>query len=439
MSGSTLFSIVICLLGLGILAAIHEIGHFFVARLLKIKVYELSIFVGPKLFGWTRKGIEYSIRLIPIGAYVRFSEIDEDTGELKDDNPENLINQARWKRLLVALAGPIMNLVLGSIIFAICFSKFGYLVLRQDIVVENSQVAMAQIEQGDEILSFNDRRVLTQLELAYYLDQVSNTDEIKLEMRSKRTGEKYEAVLVPEMSEQYMIGITHYLGLDENNGWEIVGVDANQNNGNPVIQVGDSLIAINGVPVSDPSIENLVDESNGNPVSVTLIRNGEEMTLELTPTLIMTTNYRGIYLEEGSGFKDLLYQSVVFPISFIRLSIDSIAEAIAGNVPAYDVVSGPVGIASVVTDVVEDEETDNSEKYEMLLFLAGGISVGLAFTNLLPIPGLDGNQIVLTIVEMIRGKKLSRKAEQVINVVGFCLIVVLVIFALASDIIRLSR
>ncbi len=89
--------------------------------------------------------------------------------------------------------------------------------------------------------------------------------------------------------------------------------------------------------------------------------------------------------------------------------------------------------------MVDAPDTDNSEKIEMLLILLGGISVGLAFTNMLPIPGLDGNAIVLTVVEMIRGKKLSRKSEQVINVIGFVMIIALVIFALVSDIIRLSR
>ena len=77
--------------------------------------------------------------------------------------------------------------------------------------------------------------------------------------------------------------------------------------------------------------------------------------------------------------------------------------------------------------------------FVLLLILAGGISTGLAFTNMLPIPGLDGNAIVITLVEMVRGKKLSRKSEQVINVIGFVMIIGLVIFALASDIIRLSR
>ena len=136
---------------------------------------------------------------------------------------------------------------------------------------------------------------------------------------------------------------------------------------------------------------------------------------------------------------ECLHEAIVFPISFIRISIDSLAQVFAGKVPAYDVVSGPVGIASVVSEVVDAPKVESSEKTEMLLILAGGISTGLAFTNMLPIPGLDGNAIVLTLVEMIRGKKLSRKSEQVINVIGFVAIVALVIFALVSDIMRLTR
>lgn len=432
-------SIVICILGLGILAAVHEIGHFLVARLLKIKVYELSVFVGPKLFSWKRKDIEYYIRLIPLGAYVRFSEIDEDTGELKDDNPENLINQARWKRLLVSLAGPAMNVILGIIIFMICFSKFGFLELKQDIVVPGTQVAATQIEEGDTILKFNGQKVFCQMDLSYYLGQVSNVDEITLEMRSARTGEKYEVILVPEITEQYMLGITHYAGLDQNQGWTITSVDPSQNEGNPVLKERDSILSVNDVPVSDPGISELVRNSKGEPLTVRLIRNGEEMTVTMRASMIKSSNLRGIYLKDGKGFISCLRESIVFPISFVRISIDALAQAFTGKVPAYDVVSGPVGIASVVSDVVDAPDTDNSEKIEMLLILLGGISVGLAFTNMLPIPGLDGNAIILTVVEMIRGKKLSRKSEQIINVIGFVMIIGLVIFALVSDIIRLSR
>ena len=435
----SLQSIIICILGLGILAAVHEIGHFIVARLLKIKVYELSVFVGPKLFSWKRNDIEYYIRLIPLGAYVRFSEIDEETGELKDDNPENLINQARWKRLLVSLAGPFMNVILGIIIFVICFSNFGFLSLRQDVIVPGTQVAATNIEMGDTILKMNGQRIFSQMDLSYYLGQVSNVDEITLTMRSAKTGDKYEVVLTPEITEQYMLGITHYADLDENDGWKVMEVSESQNQGNPVIKPGDSVLSVNDVPVTDPNISDLVRNSKGETLRIRLIRGGEEMTVEMVATMIKSANLRGIYLQDGKGIGACIKEAIVFPISFIRISIDAMAQVFTGKVKAYDVVSGPVGIASVVSDVVDAPKTDNSEKIEMLLLLAGGISTGLAFTNMLPIPGLDGNAIVLTVVEMIRGKKLSRKSEQVINVIGFVMIIGLVVFALVSDIIRLSR
>ncbi len=432
-------SIIICLLGLGILAAVHEIGHFIAARILKIKVYELSIFVGPKLFSWKRKDVEYYIRLIPLGAYVRFSEIDEETGELKDDNPENLINQARWKRLIVSLAGPFMNIVLGIIIFMICFSAFGFLSRRQGIIVPGTQIAATNVEVGDTIVGINDRAILSQMDLSYELDKPANTDTIKLTLRSAKTGEKYDVNLVPEISDQYMLGITHYAQLDENNGWKINEVDPKQNNNNPVLKPGDSVLSVNGVAVSDEAITNVVRESNGEVLTIVLIRDGQEMTLEMRAIKVQSANLRGIYLEDGEGFWECLREAIVFPISFLRLTFDTLAQVFTGKVAAYNVVSGPVGIASVVSDVVDAPKVESSIKVETLVLLAGGISTGLAITNLLPLPGLDGNAIVLTVVEMIRGKKLSRKAEKVINVVGFCVIIGLVIFALVSDIIRLSR
>ena len=70
-------SVIIVVLMLGVLATLHELGHYLVARLLKIKVFEVSIFVGPKLLRWKHKGVDFSIRLIPVGAYVRFTEVDE--------------------------------------------------------------------------------------------------------------------------------------------------------------------------------------------------------------------------------------------------------------------------------------------------------------------------------------------------------------------------
>ena len=139
----------------------------------------------------------------------------------------------------------------------------------------------------------------------------------------------------------------------------------------------------------------------------------------------------------GEGIGSLLKESVLYSISIIKVSMYSLGDVAEGKVAVQDAVTGPVGIATIVSDVVDAPATDNSVKLENLGTLAGLISVGLAFSNLLPLPGLDGNAMVLVVIEMIRGKKISLQTERVINGVGFVVLIALVIFALSSDIMRL--
>jgi len=244
-------------------------------------------------------------------------------------------------------------------------------------------------------------------------------------------------MLTPTVTSKYRLGITVMSGLDENGGMAVVEVDPTQNGGNPVLKPDDSLIAVNGTAVGDPAYADVVSSSNGNEVTATIIRDGIQQDVKLTTTIFDTTNDRGIFLMPGKGIGSLLKESVLYSVSIIKVSILSIRDVAQGKIAAQDAVAGPVGIATIVSDVVDAPKTDNSVKIENLGILAGLISVGLAFTNLLPLPGLDGNAMVLVVIEMIRGKKLSMKTERVINAVGFVVLIALVIFALSSDIMRL--
>ena len=134
-------SIVVVLIMLGVLATLHELGHYWMARLLKIKVFEVSIFVGPKLLKWKHMGVDFSLRMIPIGAYVRFSEVDEEGKAVDSKDPDLLLNQPRIKRLLVALAGPAMNLCLGILIFLVMFWVTGFTTTHITKPEKGSQLA----------------------------------------------------------------------------------------------------------------------------------------------------------------------------------------------------------------------------------------------------------------------------------------------------------
>jgi len=432
----SILSIVICLVGLGILAAFHEVGHFIAARALGIKVVELSIFVGPKLIGWNRKGVDYAIRLIPFGAYVRFVGIDEADGGIS--NKDSILNQPRWKRLLVSLAGPITNFVLGAIIFFFMFQAFGFSSLVLASKEEGTQIYQTAAMPGDEIIAIDGQRVLTDLDFWQSLGSLNNTDSATLLMKSKETGEKYEIELTPTITDVYMLGVTRTSELDENGGWVISSVDPKQNDGNPVLKEGDSIISVNGISVSEPTLSDVINENGHNALTVTIIRDGKEMNVQLVGMLVHSANYRGIILLEGSGLWNQAKDSVLYSVSVVKVSVETIADIFQGDIAATDAVSGPVGIASVVSDVVDEPATNNTQKISTLVFLAGLISVGLAFSNLLPIPGLDGNAMVLILVEMIRGKKLSTKTEMVINAIGFAVLIALVAFAWTSDIMRLA-
>ena len=428
-------SIIVCILGLGLLAAAHEIGHFLAAKRLGIKVEELSVFVGPSLFHWKRKGVDYHIRLIPFGAYVRFPGLEDEDGGIS--NPDSYFNQPRWKRLLIALAGPVTNLFLGVLIFAVVFSCFGFLSTNLDKIMDKTQIADTSAVMGDEIVKVNGSRIFTQLDLSYVLYNVPDNDPLTMILRSKDTGKQYTVTLTPQITSKYRLGITVLPDLDDNNGMSIVDVDPNQNGGNPVMKKGDSLIAVNGIAVNDPGYADAVASSNGSELTATIIRDGVRQDVTLKATIYETSNSRGIYLLPGTGIISLLKESVLYSVSIIKVSIYSLRDVAKGTVAVQDAVTGPVGIATIVSDVVDAPKTDNSVKLENLGTLAGLISVGLAFTNLLPLPGLDGNAMVLVVIEMIRGKKLSIQTERIINGVGFVFLIALVIFALSSDIMRL--
>ncbi len=448
--GISIWSILVVILMLGLLVTIHELGHFWAACLLKIKSYEVSIFVGPKLFSWKRNGVEYSIRALPFGAYVRFTEIDDEGRVVSSDDPSLLINQKRWKRLLVSLAGPFMNALLGIIIFSVLFCATNYTSLNVGPTFEGTQLAVAvengaQVTVGDTITHINGHRVWTYLDFYYEVSNGTRDSEpMVVTFVSTETHQSYEVTLTPELTTRPMIGITHPDTTDNKyNGWEIIEVNPMQNNGNPILKVGDYLIAIDDFPVADEGFEDYFSSlTEDTTMKLTYVRNGQTFEEECIKTMLTFSNDRGLRIitykvDSAKTFFSAIGTAIKMPITITNVSIRAIGDVFEGEEEVYNMVSGPVGVTSVVSDVVDDVDDDISTKVFMIFELAAIISIGLMFTNLLPIPGLDGMQIILLFVEMIIGHPLSEKTENVITIVGFILLVLLMIFAFASDIIRI--
>lgn len=447
----SVWSIVVAILILGVLVTVHELGHFWVARLLKIKAFEVAIFVGPKLVDWRRNNVEYSIRAVPFGAYVRFNDFDENGNPIVSDDPTLLENSPRWKRLIVALAGPFMNLVLGVLIFSVLFTLTGYATLRVGDIKLGSQLAEVYLSEetpfeiGDTILKVNGNRVVTAYDYMYETENgMLPVDTCVLTMRSHTTGDIYEIELVPEIHERPMIGITHYNEIDERyNGWEVYSVSEYQNNGDPILKVGDFLVAVDGKSVADDDFEEYLDTlTDGDVMTLTYYRNGVLYTEECIKTMMIYTNELGPVLT-GYNVVDIptflggIKTACQMPYTIINLSVKAIGDVFEGHEEVYNMVAGPIGMTAVVSDVVDDVDDSIADKIVGVVQMAGIISVGLVFTNMLPIPGLDGVQVLMVLIEMIMGHPISKKSEGVINVVGLVMLVCLALFAFASDIIRI--
>ncbi|MBO7451946.1 MAG: RIP metalloprotease RseP [Clostridiales bacterium] len=439
---SIAISIIAVVIVLGILSTAHELGHFFVARALKVKAYEVAIFMGPALFKWKKNDIDYSIRCLPIGAYVRFTEIDNEGMPVESDDPTLLVNQPRWKRLIIAIAGPLVNLFLGILIFAIFFVCAGYTSREIKEAPEDTQLYAQEYEPGDEVVAVNGRRVYTFFELNVSFYFINEDEVCTLTFKSQKTGKEYDITLTPELKTYPVMHVSD-VTIDDH-GWYIGNVGEEQNDDNPILKAGDYILTIDGYEAADYDtvLPYLQSKEVGDVISITYERDGETHEGEIKLGGSESYNYRGLSFVEhkvrsGKEFLGALGNAFKMPITILRLTQLVIKNAISGDIKIYQVVSGPVGVVNVVDTVVSNQHVDVWGKLVDLVTLSGMISIALTISNLLPLPGLDGSQIIILFVEMVIGRKLPKKAEDIITVVGFFVLIILVLLAFASDIAKI--
>ena len=146
--------IIAAIIAFGVLIIIHELGHFILAKLNGVKVEEFSIGMGPKLFGIKGKETEYLIKLLPIGGYVKMLG-----DEGKSEDPKAFNNKSSARKLSIVAAGPIMNFILGIILFSIIASARGYLSPVVSKTLPGEPAAIAGIKSGDKITKANNSKI----------------------------------------------------------------------------------------------------------------------------------------------------------------------------------------------------------------------------------------------------------------------------------------
>ncbi len=428
-----IMGVIVGLLILSVMMIVHELGHYLTGRKLGFTIEEFAIFMGPVLFSWERNNIKYSIKLLPIGASVRFAGEYDDDPDTTDEG--HFFNRPRWARSLVITTGPALNLLSGVLAFFIMFVSFGYTLPVVGQVAADSQAAAAGLEAGERIVALNGKPVRTTLDYTGQTAFLAQDQPLDLIVKDS-TGQKRSLRLEPAWRDAWRLGIR--IRADENQEIVIDEVEADSNNGQPVLKAGDILISANGVPAQDlAAFSQAVSDTAGAPLTIRVRRDGQEEDLVMQAMVYQDLVEQGIYFEASQAIGPAIGQSFQWSWSIIKVTVRSIGMMFSGAIRPQDTLSGPVGVVSMISDVVTQSQP-LSEKIYQLLWLFALISVSLGFMNLLPIPPLDGNHLILIGLEAIRGKRLSVKVQNLIGIIGIALIIMLALAGLLFDILRLA-
>jgi regulator of sigma E protease len=453
-------TVVLFAIVLGIMVLIHELGHFVMAKLCKVKVEIFSLGFGPRIAGFRYGDTDYRISALPLGGYVKMfgdapgeAPRDRETLDVLGidiDSSGEFNGRPRWQRVLIALSGPFANFIL-SFFLLFFVAHYHHEVDRYltgaavvDYVPVNSPVAHAGVTAGDTITRFGNDinptwdeiskdaalNVNHSLSLTFVHNGQSNTHDITI-LSGDNTNQPGPDMLIatgliPRESEDSLI---------------VNDVNPGSPGERAGLKPGDHIVSINGLAVHslDPVIAYLQD-SNGAPATIHVLRDNQPITLQLTPE--KGDNGLGV-IKWLIGFRPkhvpIDVQHLSIGQSFIQSAKDNydsstlVLKIIRGLFTRHvsvKAMSGPVGIAQQV-------EIASQQGIWPLIEFVALISLQLGIFNLLPFPPLDGGMILFLLIESVIRRDVNQAVKERVYQVAIVCVMCFFVFVLFNDITRL--
>ena len=454
---------------LGVLIFVHELGHFMTAKLVDIEVPRFSIGLGPKAFGFKRGETEYVVSWLPLGGYVKMAGMEEmeaieggadkkpvitGAGTAEDlgievenkrtAGPRDFESKSLPARALVISAGVIMNLLFAFVIFSIIAIAWGVRATPESVIggvqeeqLPNGAEALATIPSGTRIVAIGRESINDFRDIEVAIGQsgggstefkFDNFPALTIDVPSKSRGrDSVVAALEPAYPLPTVVG-------------RVVKGSAADRAG---LEPGDRVISAAGQPAQTwQQFVQLVERHAGQPLQLQIERDGRQQTVSITP-------------DEKKLRNNMTYGRV--GISPAQTSIDTPRErpGIIGGIVhgakqtwdmvaltagfLWDLVSGAASARNLGGPILIGQLSGQVARAGLEPFLGfmALFSVNLAVLNLLPIPVLDGGHLVFLGIEAVRGKPLSLDARMRLSQVGFVIIIAIMVWALANDVLRL--
>jgi regulator of sigma E protease len=434
MTGSVFSNIGVAIVVLGVIIVIHELGHFLVAKFFKIKVETFSVGFGPRLIGFRKGDTDYRISAFPLGGYVKMagdSPMETVTGE-----DYEFLSKPKWQRFLVAAAGPAMNiflavgLIAGLYMYGTDVPEFlvGQAVIN--VVEPGSPAEKAGIKPGDEIVSFDG---MEKPDWQDVQNTVLTSPGRALRIVIERSGKQMEFTVTPERKGREEAGdvgmFPYYRTL-------VQDVQANSPALTAGVKPGDEIIRVKGIDIraNGRTLQQTIQQISETTFPITVLREGKEVELQVTPELKDGRRMIGIQIQYPSvhiklGFLPALEKSIQSNKENAVLIFQVIGRLVKREASVKQL-DGPISIINISGRAYE-------AGFVTLFTFMALISLNLGILNIMPIPILDGGVILLLVIESLLGRDLSLRMKERIVQASVVFILMVMVIVLYNDVVKL--
>lgn len=418
----------------------HEFGHFITAKLSGVKVNEFALGMGPKIFGFKKGETQYTFRLLPIGGFCAMEGEDEDSSE-----PRAFNNAKIWKRMIIIIAGAVMNILLGFVLmFAFTVQQDSFTSTTVEGFYSLTYSA-ASIKPNDEIVEINGYSIWNSRDLQF---AIATMPCVKVDGKTldiyKQDCEK--AVLNvcntlvtdnnPNEAQNEKLGEIYY------NARSAIGDAKSKDEAYKALENAcNKAYAV--LDIKDYEIPKITEKD-------TRQRYVSDVTVKRDGELVELKDVQFYTVEQGSDkptisidfaletidktFTSVITQTFTETCSMAKTVWTSLVWLVQGKFSFNDL-SGPVGIATVVTNVASQGlQSGFGDAVNNILFVMILITVNLGIVNMLPFPALDGGRFVFLLIEGIFKKPIPRKVEQIVNAAGLVLLMMFMLIISIKDI-----